>query len=223
MVKVKVWDGFIRGYHWLQVSLLFALWYCADNGEMEWHFVFGYALLALWITRFIWGFIGSDTAKFSYFIKSPKALIDYLVDKNKFDRVKFGHNPAGACMVLLFLALLATQLFSGLSASDDILSEGPLSQYFSADTVSFMTWLHSVNFDVLLWAIGLHVIAIVAYKLKKQPLVKAMLTGIAEYKLVSSITQPKMMNGLLAWAIYAAIAGIIWWQWGHENLGYLLY
>jgi cytochrome b len=223
MVKVKVWDGFVRGYHWLQVSLLFGLWYCADNDEMEWHFVFGYALLALWITRFIWGLIGSDTAKFSYFIKSPIALIDYLKDKNKFDRVKFGHNPAGACMVVLFLALLATQLFSGLSASDDILSEGPLAQYFSADTVSFMTWLHSVNFDVLLGAITLHIIAIVAYKLKKQPLVKAMFTGAAEYPRVNSIVEPKILNGWLAWVIYVAIAGVIWWQFGHENLGYLLY
>lgn len=223
MVKVKVWDGFIRGYHWLQVSLLFGLWYCADNDEMEWHFVFGYALLALWITRFIWGLIGSDTAKFSYFIKSPKALIGYLKDKNKFDRVKFGHNPAGACMVVLFLALLATQLFSGLSASDDILSEGPLAQYFSADTVSFLTWIHHVNFDVLLWAIGLHVIAILAYKLKKQPLVKAMFTGVAEYPLVDSIAYPKIMNGLVAWTLYVAIASVVWWQWGHENFGYLFY
>lgn len=126
-------------------------------------------------------------------------------------------------MVILFLALIVTQLFSGLSASDDILSEGPLAQYFSADTVSLMTWLHSVNFDVLLWAIGLHIIAIAAYKLKKQPLVKAMFSGVAEYKLVSSITQPRMMNGLWAWLIYSVIAGVIWWQWGHDNLGYLLY
>ncbi|MFT5806127.1 MAG: cytochrome b [Moritella dasanensis] len=223
MVKVKVWDGFIRGYHWLQVSLLFGLWYCADNDEMEWHFVFGYALLALWFTRVIWGLIGSDTAKFSYFIKSPKALIGYLKDKNKFDRIKFGHNPAGACMVVLFLALLATQLFSGLSASDDILSEGPLAQYLSADTVSFLTWIHHVNFDVLLWAIGVHVIAILAYKLKKQPLVKAMFTGVAEYPLVDSIAHPKIRNGLVAWTLYVALAAVVWWQWGHENFGYLLY
>jgi len=223
MVKVKVWDGFIRGYHWLQVCLLLALWYCADNDEMEWHFIFGYALLSLWITRIIWGFVGSDTAKFSYFIKSPKTLASYLSDKNKFERVKFGHNPAGTCMVVLFLLLIIIQLFTGLSASDEILSEGPLAQYFAADTVSLMTRLHGINFDLLLWAIGLHVIAILVYKLKKQPLVKAMFTGVTEDKLVNSIVQPSMVNGLFAWLIYTCISGLIWWQWGHEDLGYLLY
>ena len=69
---MKIWDSFIRVYHWSQVILLGSLWYTAEEGLMEWHFTFAYLLMALLGTRIIWGVIGSDTAKFSHFVTSPK-------------------------------------------------------------------------------------------------------------------------------------------------------
>ena len=252
MIRVKVWDGFIRGYHWLQAGLIFGLWYCADNGDMDWHFVFGYALCALWLSRFIWGLFGSDTAKFGYFIKSPLALIAYLRDADKFKRIKFGHNPAGGYMVVVMLTLLLVQLITGLTSSDDILSEGPLAQYFSSDTVNFMTWLHKFNFDLICAAVVVHLTAIVVYKLKRQNLLQAMITGHAEYpKLAygthaaretttnvgssrtdvglsgihaeSAFAQPKLIRGVFGWLLFTALAILVWWLWGHDSLGYLLY
>jgi cytochrome b len=223
MAKIRVWDGFIRGYHWLQVGLLFGLWYCADEGEMDWHFIFGYALLAIWLTRIIWGFIGSDTAKFSYFLHHPAGVLHYLRNKDKFKLEHFGHNAAGGSMVVMLLLLLFVQLFTGLSASDGMLSEGPLVQYFSAETVNFMTWVHKNNFNVLLVAIGFHIGAVIVYKFNKKNLTWAMFSGTGEYRLITATALPKIKNGLFAWIICVIIAGLVWWQWGHENLGYLLY
>ena len=237
MIRVKVWDGFIRGYHWLQAGLIFGLWYCADNGEMDWHFVFGYALCALWLSRFIWGLFGSDTAKFGYFIKSPLTIIAYLRDADKFNRIKFGHNPAGGYMVVAMLTLLLIQLITGLTSSDDILSEGPLAQYFSGDIVSVMTWWHKFNFDLICVAVAMHLTAIVVYKLKRQNLLQAMITGHAEYSLSNrsasgaaatgwnaiTTAQPKLVRGVFGWILFAALASMVWWLWGHDSLGYLLY
>ena len=55
MKKTKVWDSYIRFYHWLQVFLLGGLWFTADQGEMEIHFLLAYSLLSLWLTRIAWG------------------------------------------------------------------------------------------------------------------------------------------------------------------------
>lgn len=47
MTHAKVWDLPIRLFHWLMVTLLGLLWWSAETGEMQWHQVFAYSLMAL--------------------------------------------------------------------------------------------------------------------------------------------------------------------------------
>ena len=54
-------------------------------------------------------------------------------------------------------------------SSDGILTDGPLAQYVSSDTIDLANWLHHINFDILFYAIILHVVAIIAYKIKGKP------------------------------------------------------
>ena len=42
---------------------------------MQWHYVFGYAILALIVFRVLWGFFGSDTSRFAHFVRSPFAVL----------------------------------------------------------------------------------------------------------------------------------------------------
>lgn len=78
--KIKVWDLPTRIFHVLLIFSFFFMIYSGLKGGniMQWHLKIGILLLILIIFRIIWGIIGSDTAKFKNFIKSPKAIINYI-------------------------------------------------------------------------------------------------------------------------------------------------
>jgi len=215
MSKVKVWDGFIRSFHWLLVAAIATLYFSAEEGMLELHFAAGYFTLALIITRLVWGIIGSKTAKLSALIHSPVAAIKSFTSNEN----KAGHGAAGSYMVIAFFALLIVQLTSGLMTSDDILTDGPLVEHVSSDTVEFAGWLHHLNFDILLYAIVLHVIAIVIYRIKGKNLVKPMLTGNSEQV---AVTEPVTKSPLIAFVIFAVCLVVLFTTWGAEPLSYLL-
>ena len=147
------------------------LWYTAEQGDFENHFLFGFILLTLLTTRLIWGFIGSETSRFSQFIKSPKILFKPP------QPITIGHNPQAGYMVLILLSLLFLQIFSGLFASDDVFTEGPLYSFVSESFAEKMDNLHHSNFDLLLIFIGLHVIAALYHQLKGDGLIQGIFTG----------------------------------------------
>ncbi|UXI03950.1 cytochrome b/b6 domain-containing protein [Photobacterium sp. TY1-4] len=216
-----IWDGFVRGYHWLQALSVVGLWYTGTEGLMDWHFAIAYLLLALLLTRLLWGLIGSDTARFHHFVHSPGKVIDYLrsIRRNTGDATPVvGHNPAGGYMVITFFLLLGFQLTSGLFANDDIVSEGPLARYVSADTSSLFTLLHALNFNLILAAIGLHLGAIMLYLFKKENLIKPMIVGT---KPLPAASAPKLRNGLLGWVIFAGIGAVLYVNFAQDIIPYL--
>src|ERR1041384_2631238 len=77
-VRVRVWDLPTRVTHWTFVVVFGVLWWTAETGRMEWHRWAGYTLLALLLFRVYWGFLGSSTARFSRFIRGPRAVGQYL-------------------------------------------------------------------------------------------------------------------------------------------------
>lgn len=216
MTKIKVWDGFIRSFHWLLVIAMATLYFSAEEAMMELHFVAGFFTIALLATRLIWGFIGSKTAKLSALIHSPIKAFKSFTETDE----KPGHGAAGSYMVIAFFGLLIVQLISGLMNSDSILIDGPLAEYVSSDTVDFAGWLHSINFDILFYAIVLHVVAIAIYSIKGKPLVKAMITGSKEQQSpapAESVTKTPW----LAFAIFAVLLIVLMLTWGKEPLSYL--
>lgn len=215
MNRIKVWDGFIRGFHWLLVIALGVLYVSGEEGWLDIHFVTGYSLLALMITRLIWGVIGSDTAKLSALINSPKKVVAALKsDKEQ----RAGHNAAGSLMVIAFFVLVLLQLITGLFSTDDILVDGPLVQYVSYDLVELAGSIHHSNIDFLIAAVALHVLAIAIYRLKGKQLVKTLLTGKTE----STLPQPKMKAGWIAYVVFTILTGLILALWGMEPLNQLI-
>ncbi|MCG7535149.1 cytochrome b/b6 domain-containing protein [Pseudoalteromonas sp. OOF1S-7] len=210
-MATKVWDGFIRGFHWLLVIGITVLYFSGEEGWLDVHFVTGYLLLALMVTRLIWGVIGSQTAKFSSLFHSPKAIISAL----RSAATHVGHNPAGAQMVLAFFVLISVQLVSGLFTTDDILVEGPLVAYVPYSWVELAGDIHQINIDILLIAIAAHISAIVIYRLKGKKLVKQLFTG----KTAEPVTPaPLMRSGLLAYGIFVVLSAILLFTWGYEPL-----
>ena len=64
---VKVWDLFVRVFHWALVVAFAIAWYSGGIWDNP-HLVAGYIVLALVVARIVWGFIGSRYARFSDFI-----------------------------------------------------------------------------------------------------------------------------------------------------------
>ena len=72
---VRIWDAPTRLFHWALVILVGCAWLTQKSGRMELHFLCGYSILTLLLFRLAWGFAGSDTARFSRFLKSPVAAL----------------------------------------------------------------------------------------------------------------------------------------------------
>ncbi len=178
---VRIWDWPVRITHWALVLCIAGLYATGEFGwlTMDWHFVFGYLTLALLIFRILWGFFGSEHARFSNFVRGPGAVIRYLRGWSSAQyRSSPGHNPLGALAVLALLLLTLAQVITGLFSSDQIEIFGPLAERVSQDTSDALTDWHHLGQQLLLIMIGLHLIAIAAYYLaKRENLLTPMLTG----------------------------------------------
>ena len=111
---VKVWDPLVRIGHWTLVAAFFAAYFSEDD-FMSLHVWAGYIVGAYLIVRIVWGFIGSQYARFNQFIYSPSKIIDYLKPLVAGKAQHYvGHNPAGGAMVVALLLCLSATTFTGL-------------------------------------------------------------------------------------------------------------
>jgi len=171
---MKVWDLATRLYHWVQALLFVALMASGFSGNGP-HVQLGLVLATLLVWRVIWGFVGSETSRFRQFVGSPKSIMLYLLGNSP---QKAGHNPAGGWMVIVMISALLLQCFSGLAIAG-LLDGLPMTQYWLTDEVFGI--LESIHFglvNLLPAIIGLHVGAVLFYKLRGKPLTKAMVTGV---------------------------------------------
>ena len=77
-MKQRVWDLPTRLFHWALVLLVGLSWWTAETGRDSLHLWFGYGVLFLLAFRILWGFLGSSTARFSAFIRGPRAVAEYV-------------------------------------------------------------------------------------------------------------------------------------------------
>jgi cytochrome b len=210
---LKVWDLPTRLFHWSLVILVIVSSFTGLTGkEMDCHMRAGYAILALIIFRLAWGFVGSQTARFSDFIKPPGSALAYAKSLISGKHIwTTGHNPLGGYMVLLLLLLLAVMTAAGLFANDDILTEGPLARHVSGATSSLLTKIHKLSYWALLGAVVMHISAALFYLLvKKENLISAMFTGKKSLSPENTPPQPFFINPWLALGILIVAGAIVW-------------
>ncbi|KAA2213111.1 cytochrome b/b6 domain-containing protein [Teichococcus oryzae] len=217
-IRIKVWDPWIRIVHWVLVGLLGGLWWSAETGRMDLHMTLGHCVLALLLFRLAWGFIGSETARFRAFLRSPLAAIGHL--RHLFHRApdtEIGHNAAGGWMVLLLLLVLLTQAGTGLFADDLIFTRGPLAAHVPGAVSDWATFIHIRNFNLILVLAALHVLAVLLYALGRgQDLVRPMVTGVKRLPARLAGHAPRLGSPLLA-VLLLAMAGAA--AWGISRLG----
>ena len=175
---VKVWDLPTRLFHWILVMLMIAQWLTAENDStIQYHILGGYAVLVLVLFRVIWGFTGSDTARFRDFIRGPGAALAFVKALLRGETPLYlGHNPMGGWSIVAMLVLLLIQAGTGLFANDDIMTEGPLYGWVSKGTSDWLTTIHKLNFNLLLLVIAVHISAVLFYLfVKRENLIHPML------------------------------------------------
>ena len=164
---VKVWDPFIRIFHWSLVAL-FAIAFLTGD-EIEWlHLVAGYSIAGLVALRLVWGFVGPRHARFADFVKGPGSVATFLKQSARLEAPRhIGHNPAGGMMIVALLAgliglsitavLMTTDAFWGSKAMEEI---------------------HEVLANGMLILIAFHVFGVIFASVEHgENLVKSMVTG----------------------------------------------
>ncbi len=209
-LPMRVWDLPIRVFHWAIVVLVAIAYISISLGAPRIHLLSGYAVLALLLFRLVWGFLGSDTARFARLLRSPLAGVRRgarFAGREPDDQV--GHSEAGGWMALVLLLLLAAEVATGLAASDGD-AKGPLLKYVGRAAGDRLTAWHDGPLQIaLLVVIGLHVLAIVAYAVvKRQNLLRPMITG--KKMLPAATRAPRMAPAGLAWGILLLAAIAAW-------------
>jgi cytochrome b len=169
---VKAWDLPLRLFKWALVMLVIASpltkWY--GSSSLYWHKMTGYMLLTLIIWRILWGFWGSDTAKFKTFFPTPRKLL-------KNSSPTLSHAPFGSLMIFALLGLLTLQILFGFFSTDDIIVDGPFLYLWPAIAAT-ATKFHYIGFKFIWIFAIIHIAANLYYQfIKKQPIISAMVTG----------------------------------------------
>jgi cytochrome b len=165
--KVLVWDVPVRVFHWLLV-LCFAGAYLTAESE-RWrvvHVTLGYTMAGLIGFRLIWGLAGTRYARFSSFVRGPKAVAQYLRDllRGRPDH-HIGHNPAGAWAIVALLGLAFAVALTGWTVYNDIGGDR-------------MSEVHEAAASVMLAIVGVHVVGVlVSSWLHRENLIGAMVSG----------------------------------------------
>jgi cytochrome b len=204
--KVLIWDLPVRLIHWLLVICFFGAYITAEIDELKIiHFTLGYTLAALIVIRIAWGFIGTTHAKFSNFIRHPKAAISYLRSMIRREHpTDVGHNPAGALAIVALLSLGLLVSLSGWSTLHEMVGE-------------WAEEVHEVLANFMLVIVVVHIVAVVGGSfLQKENLVKAMITGKKTALDKDTIPESK---SLLAIALLLAVLSFWFYQYDHAAEG----
>ncbi|SDY29682.1 Cytochrome b [Allochromatium warmingii] len=179
--RIRVWDPLIRLFHWSLVAG-FATAFIVEDDNLSLHVWAGYLVLALISGRLVWGVIGTRQARFSDFVRRPRAVWAYLgaVIQRRAPRY-LGHNPAGGAMIVLLLISLIATTISGLALYGAEELAGPLAEVmrsFPAIWGDALEDIHELFANLTLGLILIHVAGVlVSSLLHRENLIGAMLHG----------------------------------------------
>lgn len=166
-VQAMIWDPLIRFFHWTVAAVFLLNFLFFEEGE-TFHRWAGYYILAALAIRLLWGFIGTDNARFKNFLPRPSGIKRHLLLlKSKQFEVSEGHNPIGGLMVFaLLFFLLSTALSGWMMELDAFWGE------------SWLEEIHELMANTTMTLVVIHVSAVVLLsKFGPVNLIKQMITG----------------------------------------------
>jgi cytochrome b len=188
MIEVKVWDPFVRAFHWTLATAVLIAW--ATDEPLWLHNWLGYTAATLVVLRVIWGFIGTKHARFVSFVRGPRLVFDYLARLIRFSSRRYlGHSPAGGAMIVALLIMIAATTGTGMAVLAAERGEGPLAQVISKverpprvpgqrRPSLLIKDVHEVLANITLMLVVLHVLGVLAASIAHhENLTWAMITG----------------------------------------------
>jgi cytochrome b len=195
-----VWDVPVRIFHWLMVLSFAGAWLTSDSEAWRLtHITLGYTMAALVAFRLAWGFAGTRWARFSSFVRGPRAVVAYVKGMASGKAPHHtGHNPAGAVAILLMLGLTLVVAASGWAVLNAIGGD------------SFEE-LHEAAAIAMLTVVGVHIAGVALGSwAHRENLVRAMITGRKDAPESSEFVKPRAGIGM---AVVAAVLAFWWFQW----------
>lgn len=180
--SIAVWDVPVRMFHWLLVAamtLAAVTGFLLGASWLAFHLMAGLAAAALVLFRLIWGFTGSTFSRFSSFAPSPGAALAHLEDLSERDVPPHaGHNPLGALMVYVLLAMVLGLGASGLLVLGGMLKQGPFKALISFGLGRILREFHELAAWAILALVAAHVAGVVFESWRSRDnLARAMVTG----------------------------------------------
>jgi cytochrome b len=163
---VKVWDPLVRLFHWSLAACVLGA-FMVEEGDTA-HQLLGYTAVALVAFRVLWGLVGPRHARFSTWVRGPRAVATYLRERlpGRSQR-RLGHNPAAAVMILVLMAGVAAVGMTGWMQTWDA--------FWGAE---WLEELHEALAYGLLAFIGVHIVAAISESIHyRENLVAAMIHG----------------------------------------------
>jgi len=215
--KTKIWDIWIRIFHWLFAASICFLLLSGETGFQffEWHRKVGEFVLALLLFRLVWGFLGSSNARLLTLIVNPKRAFSHLLQiwRGKVSQDR-GHNAAGGWAVLTMLLLISFQAISGLFIADeDELMEGAFYGSLNSGLSETLLHLHHTNAQLLMILVIVHVLMVIVYLIRAgQNLITPMITGRMHWRgnePAPAVRFVQPLIGLILLAICMGLTGLL--------------
>lgn len=164
---VQVWDPVVRLFHW-GVAGAFAVACLTGEDAENAHKSAGYLIVGLLAVRVLWGFIGPKHARFSDFVRSPRAALDYLRQSSSGTAPHYrGHNPAGGLMAIALMVMVGAICWTGHLMTTPA--------YFGSE---MMEGLHEALVNVTIGMIVVHILGnLFSSVVHRENLTWSMITG----------------------------------------------
>jgi cytochrome b len=204
--RTLVWDAPVRVFHWLLVASFAAAYLTAESERWRLvHVTAGYTMAGLVAFRIVWGLVGTRHARFTDFVRGPRAILAYLKSLvARHPEHHAGHNPAGALAIVGLLLLAAATTASGWATYNEVGGD-------------WLEEVHEAFANGMLLLVIVHVAAVVLSSwLHRENLVGAMIHGRKP--------APPQEGIRSAWRSVAAlmlvaVLGFWWLQWQDAPAG----
>jgi cytochrome b len=164
---IAVWDPLVRIAHWALAAAVLGAFFLDDDYQ-AWHERLGYAALAVVAVRLLWGFVGTQHARFRDFVRPLSVVKGYARALLAGTEPRYvGHNPLGGLWIIVLLVLVVAAGVSGWALS--VLGE---------DEYEWLEDLHEALANGLIGAVLVHLAGVAWGSIRHgENLVRAMLTG----------------------------------------------
>ena len=213
--EVLVRDLPVRLFHWslvAAVAVALLTGFLGEENMLTVHVWAGQAVAVLILFRVVWWFVGGRYSRLSAYPLRPSRVLEHLrgllAGRSP---LTAGHNPAGAWMIIILIALLFALTLTGVIALGGQEDLGPLRAFVSYRLGEAAAEVHEALAWLLLLAIAGHLAGVfMETVIFRHPLLKAMTRGTMPVPPEEAERGTLALRGLVVFLLVLAFFLIMW-------------